>query len=414
MDALAKIGSACRLLLVLIAIGVMAGCATTGPLDTARQQFSQGQPDAALASLEQSDSKSRRNILLLHMEKGLILHNLGKYNESALEFRKAVDVMDAQDYVSISRQAKTLLVNDWAGSYKGEYSERLWVHSYQMMNYLLLNKPQSAAVEARQALKVLGKHEEPLKEDWFTRALVGLSFESVGKSNDALIEYRKLGKDMPDISAIAPQLYATTRKLGQSGESEQFRLKIPAALKNISSATHGELILFIADGSIPRKISGDIFAPPDIRISFPVYPQNYHSMPVFNVTSLGNKLPFSRVSSHLGQVASSSLAARGKSIAAKEFTRVGVKQSIVHNLKKDDEVAGELLGLLFLVLEEADTRGWGTLPAGLTMLRIPLKPGIHDVMVTGGRGGQGIGKDIIKIENMNIKVGQKTFYKARF
>lgn len=414
MDALAKIGTACRLPLVLIAIGVMTGCATTGLLDTARQQFSQGQPDAALASLEQGDSKSRRNILLLHMEKGLILHNLGKYEESALEFRNAVDVMDAQDYVSISRQAKTLLVNDWVGSYKGEYSERLWVHSYQMMNYLLLNKPQSAAVEARQALKVLDKYQEPLKEDWFTRALVGLSFESVGKSNDALIEYRKLAKDMPDSSAIAPQLYAATRKLGQSGESEQFRLKIPAGLKNISGASHGELILFIADGSIPRKISGDIFAPPDIRISFPVYPQRYHSSPVFSVKSLSVKLPFSRVSTHLGQVASSSLDARGKSIAAKEIARVGIKQSIVHDLKKNDEVAGELLGLLFMALEEADTRGWGTLPAGLSMLRVPLKPGIHDVVVTAGRGEQGVARDVIKIENMNIKAGQKIYYKARF
>jgi len=34
----------------------------------------------------------------------------------------------------------------------------LWIHTFQMMNFLLLDQAESAAVEARQALKIYADH----------------------------------------------------------------------------------------------------------------------------------------------------------------------------------------------------------------------------------------------------------------
>jgi hypothetical protein len=64
------------------------------------------------------------------------------------------------------------MINDLTATYKGEYSERLWVHTYLMINFLLQNRPDSALVEAKQALEIFDEYPDPLEGDLFTRALL--------------------------------------------------------------------------------------------------------------------------------------------------------------------------------------------------------------------------------------------------
>ncbi len=402
------IRAACLLLLTSL---FLSGCATT-PLDKARDQFHRGQPKAAIATLEDPDNHSKRNSLLFYMNKGLIFHHLGEYKKSTIEFRKASELIEAQDYISLSEQTTTLIINDWLANYRGEYSERLWIHSYQMMNYLLLSQYDSAAVEARQALKVLKKYPKPLKQDWFTQALIGLSFESVGKINDAYIVYKKLAKEMPNDKPIARQLYWFARQLGFSKDEKKYRASVPDKLKNLDPSKQGELVLFFANSSLPEKISGEIYAPPDIRISFPRYQDSYSPSPILRVTTAKKEIPFTAISTNLGTVARASLDARGKAIFAKHTARVGIKHSLVHNLRKEDEAAAELLNLLFFLLENADTRGWATLPGNLVMLRIPLNPGTHDIVITAGTNAHSL-EDIYKFSNLSITPGQRIYRKVR-
>jgi hypothetical protein len=394
---------------VLLAAGLFSGCAVM-PHEDARQQFLSGNPQAAISMLEARDNQSRRNALLTRMEKGLIYHTQGEYRKSTKELLHAVKIMRDQDYISLSEQAKTLVINDWMGSYKGEYSERLWVHTYQMMNYLLLDEYQSAAVEARQALKVLDKHSKPLSNAWFTQALIALSFESVGKINDAYIEYKKLANKFPKDELMAKRVFWQARNLGLKSDQKISSDKISDHPKSYSDDKHGELVLFIADGLIQRKIAGDIYAPPDVRVSFPVYPHRYSEMPKYHVSTDISDQPFEAISTQLDKVASASLGARGKAILLKEVARIGVKTAIYKELKEEDETVARLIGALFFLLEEADTRGWGTLPESLTMLRIPLPEGTHNIVVNAGNGSL---NKIYSIENLNIKDGQRLYRKIR-
>jgi len=210
----------------LLASLFLSGCAIA-PLDKAHNQFEQGQPEAAIETLENVNNPSKRSSLLFFMNKGLIFHHLGEYKKSIREFLNASELIESQDYISLSEQTTTLLSNDWLATYKGEYSERLWVHTYQMMNYLILGQYQSAAVEARQSLKVLERYPQALKQDWFTQALMGLSFESVGKTNDAYIVYKKLAQKLPNDTAIAKQLYWLARQLGFSKDAKKYKALIP-------------------------------------------------------------------------------------------------------------------------------------------------------------------------------------------
>ncbi len=410
--------------LLLLACVVLSGCASA-PFEEAQRQFRQGNAEAALVSLNNPDNHSSRSELLLHMEKGLVLHHLGEYENSSKEFLQASAIMETQDYISVSEQAKTLIVNDTLADYRGEYSERLWVHSYQMMNYLLLDQYDSAAVEARQALTVLGQHEKPLTQDWFTHAMIGLSFESVDKINDAYIEYKKLAEKMPDDAPIAKQLYWFAKRLGFSKAATEYQPLISDAQKKLAPDQYGELILFVASGNVPKKVSSEIFAPPDIRISFPRYAGFSAPVSALNVSVVTEgattkdsgtedfsteAVDVDMVSTQLGAIAQESLDARGAALLLKLSVRLVAKHAIVNNLSESDEAAAQLLGLLFFVLEEADTRGWGTLPANLTLLRIPLLPGQHNVVVTAGN----ITHEVFRVDNLTIAAGQRIYRKIRY
>jgi len=72
------------------------------------------------------------------------LHQRGDYDQSSQVFLQASRLLDDTDFISISEQSAALAINDWATTYRGEYAERLWIHTYQMMNFLLLGKAESA------------------------------------------------------------------------------------------------------------------------------------------------------------------------------------------------------------------------------------------------------------------------------
>lgn len=396
---------------MLLAVLLLGGCASV-PHDAVRHAFLQGQPEVALQTLEQQ-KHSTRNALLELLERGLILHNMGRYEDSAKAFLKAEKKLDEWDYLSLSNQAKTLVTSDWAGVYKGEYSERLWIHSYQMMNYLLLSDFENAAVEARLALKVLDAHEAPLKNDLFTRALIALSFESIGKYNDAFIEYKKLAEQLPSEKLIARELYWSALRAGVVNEADKYRSLLTTRKMKADPEESAEVVLFIAHGVMPQKRAADIFIAPDIRVSFPQYPPTEIFKPRYHVTSKGAALQFEEVTTLLPDVARASLNARGKQLFAKEATRASLKHNLAHELKKDNKAAGQLLSLLFLVLEEADTRGWSTLPETLSLLRVPLPPGKHSISISADTGLAGR-REILQLDNVALSKGQRIYRKIRF
>ncbi|MFK7893319.1 MAG: hypothetical protein AB8B63_21065, partial [Granulosicoccus sp.] len=207
--------AALRTLLLLTLVSTISACAGTGALGVAREQFKSGSTDGALQILADA-SVSQRNQLLLHLDRGLVYQAAERFEESVRAFDSALDVINSLDYLSAKDQTAALLSSDWAIRYSGESSERLWIHTFQMINYLMLNQPQGAAVEARRAVALFEEHADVLSPDIFTRYLMALSFHIAGQRDSAQVEFRKLGKD--------------------------FSLQAPAPLKK----NEGELILFVA------------------------------------------------------------------------------------------------------------------------------------------------------------------------
>jgi len=361
---------------LLSAVVLTQGCASSGPLSDARSQFFSGQPEAALETLE-TESVANRNRLLAHLDRGLIAHTAGEYEQSISAFKSAADLVDQLDYVSVSQQSASLITNDWVTTYKGEYSERLWIHSFQMMNFLILGKPESAAVEARQALQVLDEHGDNLKNDWYTRALIAMSFEAAGKADSAHIEYKKLLLETGRDVGLARRAWQNAKRLGRQQDADKFKDLITASASTDKSK--GELVVFVQTGSIPHKIAGQIYLDPSLYASFPVYPEIPRPDVNLLVTKDGVDHHADVLNVQLVDISRAALAARGTQISTKQILRIAAKKGVVDAVSDESEVLGALFTVAFLGSEIADTRSWETLPAHVSLVQIPMNAGTHTV-----------------------------------
>ncbi len=356
----------------------MIGCSSL-PLQKARTEFYSGDLAGAENILEECKGISEKDLLLCYMEDGLILHYMEAYEESTDVLLKASQLIKRQEQISITEQSASVLINDRVNTYKGEYSERLWVHTYLMINFLLQYKYESALVEAKQALEVYDKYPGSLEGDHFTRALIALCFENMNLPDDARIEYEKLAAEMGG-GEIAPEPTAPDK---------------------------GELILFIGQGRVPTKIPSDVVLPPSVRISIPIYVDDYTPMAV-TVQSDGLDIDAMKISTDLGEVARKSLDDRSAQYLVRQGLRIGVKEAIAQEIGENNPI-GELVAraILFL-LEEADTRSWETLPGGLTFARIVLDSGVHNLEISS--------EDLqaIYLDGIYIPQGRRVYRSLRF
>ncbi len=393
-----------------LAFFLVTGCAG-GRLQQARNAFIQdGDPETAVQILDKGNGKGLSG-LVYHMEKGLLLHQTGRFQESILELRKASDLMKKQDYLSVTQQTASILINDWMTQYKGEYCERLWVHTYLMINYLLVYQFEDALVEAKQALQIYDAFPDALSEAHFTMALIGLCYETLSEFNDAYIVYKRLADMMPNPTAIQGELYRMGRLSGIKEPADVERMHPDGAANlNPYPPDAGELVLFVGIGNGPVKVPGNVFLPPGIRFSFPQYRDRSRSGRA-DLYNYENPLPVVTVTTDLGRVARTSLDERAKQFIIKETARVIAKEAIAQAVeRKNDAIISLLTRLALIALEEPDTRSWHTLPAGNSLLRLPLEPGTYSltVKIIGGDAD-----DSIDLPPITIKKGRRIFFAVR-
>lgn len=370
------------------------GCAISGPITHARDDFDAGRPDAALERLADEDGVAERDRLVALLEGGMIAHVAGRIDESIVYLRRAANLVDELDATFVGEQSLTLVTNDRLARYRGEYAERLWIRTVQMMNHLLLGDVAGAAVEARQAIAQYERYGEPLDGDVVTRVLAARTLEAVGERDGAAIEYaRAFERGGGSTAGTAAFALDNAERTGRRTEARSYRAALERAPDGAGVGASGSasggasLLLAVSDGLIPRKRAGNLFIRPDLRISFPYYATGGPPAPDVRVTIDGRAVPAADVSTRLGSVAETSLGARAKSVAAKQALRVVAKQGLGQAAAREDQVLGALVDAVLFLLEEADTRGWGTLPATLSLVEVKLAPGRHDVAVTlGGYG----------------------------
>ena len=366
-----------RHILIIILLFLSSGC-TSLPLKKARTDFYSGNLARADSVLGECKEIPKRNRLLCYMEKGVILHYMDAYEESTNALLNASRFVRDQDQISIKDQSTAVMINDMTATYKGEYSERLWIHTFLMMDFLLQHRYEDALVEGKQALEVYGEYPKALEEDHFTRALIALCFENMNQPDDARIEYEKLAKSM-GVEHITPE-------------------PIPPG--------KGELILFIAQGRVPEKISVDVAVPPSIRISIPRYADSGPPVPV-EIREDGSGISPYSITTDMGEVDRKSLNDRAAQYLTRQALRAGAKEAVARRIGENSDVGEALARVILFLLEEADTRSWGTLPGSLTLARIKMDAGIHDLDISAGYSGT------VRLRGIDIPEGRRVYRSIR-
>ncbi|MBC9930020.1 COG3014 family protein [Chitinophaga qingshengii] len=401
---------------------------------------SNGRFDDAASQLDKARFfRYGRNKLLFNMEKGKTAFLQGRYQESNLYFNAADSLLNSHRGSKVLDQTLGLVVNPAMQIYQGEDFERLLIHYYKSINYLKLHQVEEAEVEARRitlgtyALNDRKKNsDKKYSNDAFSLIVQGIVYESAGDVNNAFISYRNAadiflknpdhryyGVEMP--AQLQVDLLHTASQLGFSQEVAYYEKQFGRVYQPPTSDDGGAVLVIWENGLAPVKAETNffftltergpgnfVFTDPNTQVVIPfdfnLFPRDschqlrrhleafrvafpsYVEQPLYyTAADIQRDSTFSTTLEKVedvNQLAFRTLQERFLKEMGLALTRLAIKKLAEYEIRKNDEVAGELFNLLTLLAEKADTRNWQSLPHSIYYSRIPLKKGDNKITLT--------------------------------
>lgn len=438
----------------------LSGCSLLGPFATApsglstadeelRRLLRSDRADEAVELLEREEDLPGDDLLRAQYE-GLVLHYAGEWEASNEALQRAAAIADERYTRSISKALLSAITNDRALPYDPPLTERLFLHYYGALNYLRLDDPEEAAVEARLLSRVLRRAEEEGGPGAGLRGslhlLCGFVFEAAGELSDAEVSYRlarALGAPAPDAPGevgrrvlalaergfVAHRVERSANLLVWPGEIRSLRteadrlredstaraptafaLAARALADDGGGADRGSWSPYLGPGSYRARSQRDRDGDPVLfRVAWSAY-QEEGSLPASSTAFSGlvpdgmdGSSPVGEPAVLSGDVSSSvrdEFRRDAPLVIAKALLRGILKheisKAIEEEVSEEDETLGEVAGVLAqaagAILERADTRSWHLLPARLdvTVLRAPAEDGGPSIFRAGtDSGGRG-------------------------
>ena len=305
----------------MICMALLAGCSAIVPypyrVRNAQRAFNDLNTDVAVHALEQADQPDREAVLV-GMEKGVFLHTGGDYEKSSFAFMDAVDRMKEYDNrASVSLRdgvafAAAVLVNDNMRPYRGSGYERVLLHTYLAMNFLLQRNLQDARVEILQAYakqkeareenektiqrtrseaekkkldsddildkvhaaysdqRGLLKQAGNIYQNVFTYYLSVMVYELTGEIDDAYIDAKTVYSLNPNFEPVRRDLLRYSKRLGVLSDYEKWRREFGNALPEEPPEGHGEVVVLFQCGLSPVK--------EQIKIAIPINTKDLHGL----------------------------------------------------------------------------------------------------------------------------------------
>jgi len=416
-----------RLLCAAALVLALGGCAL-GYMDAMQQvdrDLAAQQPQAALKALEGLSGGKDQVLYLLN--KAMVLRMAGDYSDSVQAFEQAKPLMQYLEATSVSETAAALTFTENLRAYQSPLYERLLAHVYQGLNYLQLNQPDAARVEALQIDELLkrlypGADYAPNGGDAFARYFSGLVYEDRGEYSDAMIAYRQAYQaykkegyaDDAMPMDLKLSLCRFSEYLGLNDELNKYRSAFGLSLwpPVTNPDTQGQVIFVFSDGLGPVKtaetqllgnpVNGHYYS-----MSLPVLRRRPPAISDVLVSVAGTEERTEQVAD-VATYASKQLDADRPKLLAAEFSRNVARELAAQKMDKNSQGLGSVVSLLASAVDQADTRIWGTLPDNVQLARFRLAPGNYDVTVHlqgayGASGATRVFKDI------SVQAGQMSF-----
>lgn len=430
------------------------------------EKFYKGQYLEAAKLLLPDVNNSGKDQLLFMMECGLMLHSGEDYEKSNKVLLPAAKLAQLIP-ISVSDQISSFLTSDVNSNYRGEDHEKVLVHMYLGLNFLMLKNFDSARVEFlavnNELAKIRSEDGSPrYKQNIMAKYLTAIAFEINGELNRdekdieyAYIEYKQIYDLKPDLGMVKEDLLRVSKRLGYDDDYGDWQNKFGRGYSG--SENSGELVTVFQSGRGPiKKSRGSLLKDKDMA-------------PVINVTlNTGNlaagvtvaailvtlqtaENPIPKFVKRSNKVDKIKVETGGKSISTVMLENV--EQTAIQNLEDDygrlykrvaisiatkaaaaviagvaakaaaeqikdlgpfasliGTAVGAATGAALFAQMRPDLRSWHTLPANFQLGRISLKPGkqkVKYVLI----GGGGIIDTVEK--EVEIKKGEKTLVNIR-
>ena len=381
----------------------------------------------ALKILKPLAEKKGKNQLVYLLDYGMALHLANQYKESTEVFLKAADIAQIKDYTSISHLTSSLLISERETRYKGNDFEKILIHVYLAINFMLLGKQDSALVETRRINEMLEKFRQDGKRDYgqniMAKYLSAILWEMDKKWDDAYIDYKAAYALSPHFKPLKKDLILAAYRARRHSELRKWKKTFSPSFNSFNERSedwlkkpnYGELVVIYQQGWIPRLHFSKS------RKSSSSFPQLYpvHSSTQGATLRISRKetpqQPLKAEDSHklflANQTAEKFFNKAMKALFGKKLLALGAKavtSKWVSDQTKSKE-AGYLAWFLLNLADQPDLRQWSTLPNAIHMNRIPLPAGSYQVELKGFNVRHELTGENSPKYSVTIQPKQKTF-----
>ena len=430
------------------------------------EKFYKGQYLEAAKLLLPDVNNAGKDQLLFMMECGLMLHSGEDYEKSNKVLLPAAKLAKLIP-ISVTDQISSFLTSDVNSDYRGEDHEKVLVHMYLGLNFLMLEKYDEARVEFlavnNELTKIRSEDGSPrYKQNVMAKYLTAIAFEINGELNrdDKDIEYaytelKQVYALKPDLAMVKDDLLRLSKRLGYDDDYESWQAQFGKGYS--APETSGELVTIFQSGRGPiKKSRGSLLKDKDMGpvINVTLNTGNWAAgvtVAAILVTLQTAENPIPKFVKRSNKVNRIKVEANGKAINTVMLE--DVEQTAIQNLEDDygrlykrvaisiatkaaaaviagvaakaaaeqvkdlgpfasliGTAVGAATGAALFAQMRPDLRSWHTLPANFQLGRFNLKPGKHKVRyVLIGAGGI---VDTVEKE-VEIKKGGKTLFNIR-
>ena len=431
----------------------------------AQNAFADGDPGEAIRALERRQFPGNDRLCYL-LEVGTFSHTMGDYAKSNEQFLQAVETrreFDERAVVSLRDSAAflaALIVNDKARPYRGSSFERVLVHTYLALNFLLQHDRENARVEILQAYaqqkQAREEHEKRIrktmdeagKKKWdtsgitakvhaayadqrgllkkagnvyqnaFTYYLSAIVYEMGDDDSNAYIDAKTVHALNPNFLPARRDLLRYSRRLGLRSDYEKWRRQFGEDLEESVPQGHGEILLLFQCGLGPVKEEAKIALPIPLKdhlslvtIAIPKYRSRPNAVREARLWVDGKDLGSTHALMDVEATAVRSLWDEAPGIAFRQLLRAAGRFTAAEYAKRRlGNLAFLSAVLLGYAVEQADLRSWISLPRDFQVLRESVPAGSHEIRIQLLGGGE---RGCVTLTDVPVREGGITLVSLR-
>ncbi len=397
-----------RALVLLVFAGLITVCGSQKLMNGQKQMrtsFQSGdyeRADHIADSLKENEIYKAKDRVLYALEKGTINYFKGDYEQSVESFTSAEEYIDQFFTKSVKTGVGAFISNDTQLNYNGEVYEDVYLNGFKSLGYLKMDDFESALVEARRIAQKLSEAEQKYGEyasamaesdttekdiKWeagtssihnspLSHYLAGALYAKAGEEDGARIEMEKLEKAINNHQAMPDS-----------------KLKFDSTFTKVQHPDQYNTMLMAFCGNAPDKVDNSINTDINrdgkgVKIAIPkleMRPSNVGTIEAVINDTVATEL---KLIEEMDKVARETFEIKKPIIVARATIR-GVLKSVaqegVTGAIEDEfgsiagDVAGFLGGKAREASEQADLRGWQTMPGKIYTNVVKLPAGEHDV-----------------------------------